>query len=259
MRRLVLFLLIIGGILTAEAQDIRSRLDVLLSGDYAEVLLRDGVLRKTSYREDGTSLPLLPRIALAEDAKKFWSGEPAPFVSETLFLYKKPAAVPPGADVSGISVILRSLSRLEGLEYYSNSRKTMRTLYKSSYAVESEENRTRITDPVSVPADGLSVVAIQEDLTFGEYAYRYDYRQTDDTAAFYSTNIDSLSYGFIRIIKPGNLRIALLVHDLGDYLLVYNLTRAEFLAIPGMEKKLNASFSSRADAVYGWFIDEYQQ
>ena len=60
MRRLVLFLLIIGGILTAEAQDIRSRLDVLLSGDYAEVLLRDGVLRKTSYREDGISLPLLP-------------------------------------------------------------------------------------------------------------------------------------------------------------------------------------------------------
>ena len=168
-------------------------------------------------------------------------------------------AVPPGADVSGISVILRSLSRLEGLEYYSNSRKTMRTLYKSSYAVESEENRTRIADPVSAPADGLSVVAIQEDLTFGEYAYRYDYRQTDDTAAFYSTNIDSLSYGFIRIIKPGNLRIALLVHDLGDYLLVYNLTRAEFLAIPGMEKKLNASFSSRADAVYGWFVDEYEQ
>jgi len=156
-------------------------------------------------------------------------------------------------------VILRSLSRLEGLEYYSNSRKTMRTLYKSSYAVESEENRTRIADPVSAPADGLSVVAIQEDLTFGEYAYRYDYRQTDDTAAFYSTNIDSLSYGFIRIIKPGNLRIALLVHDLGDYLLVYNLTRAEFLAIPGMEKKLNASFSSRADAVYGWFVDEYEQ
>lgn len=259
MKRLVSFLLVIGCILTTEAQDIQSRLEALLSKDHATALLRDGILRETSYREYETNLPLLPGISLAEDAKNFWSGDPAPFVSETLFLYEKAVPSAIGEDIADISVILRSLSRLEGLEYYSNSRETMRTLYKHSYVVASEKNRTRIADPVAGPADGLSVVAVQEDLTFGEYAYRYDYRQSSDTAAFFSTNIDSLKYGFIRIIKPGNLRIALLVHDLGDYILVYNLTRAEFLAVPGMEKKLNASFSSRADAVYGWFVNEYEQ
>lgn len=253
--------LAVGMLAAVHAEDIQSRLEKVLSPDVAEILLRDGMLRRTVYRDDEAGLSLLPKIPLALEASQFWAGEKAPFISETVYLYKKhdERITPQGTETAAVSVILRSLSRLEGLEYYSNSRQKMRTLYQQSYAVVSEENRTRIPDPVEGSSDGLSVVAVQEDLTFGEYAYRYDYREKSATAAFFSTNLDSLKYGIIRVIKPENLRIALLVHDLGDYLLVYNLTRAEFLAVPGMEKKLNASFSSRADAMYGWFIDEYEQ
>lgn len=260
MKRLVTGALVLCIAFAASGEDIQTRLSALVSEDLAAALIQDGVVRKTVYRENVTSLPLLPRLALAAEADAFWAGGQPPFVSETLFLYKKPADhTHEQTDIPAISVILRSLSRLEGIEYYSNSRQKMRTLYRKSYVVTSEENRTRVRDPSEGSADGLSLVAVQEDLTFGEYAYRYTYRETNDTVAFYSTNIDSLNYGFIRIIRPDELRIALVVHDLGDYLLVYNLTRADFLAVPGMEKKLKASFSSRTEAVYTWFIDEYEK
>ncbi len=260
MKRLVTGVLILCVAYMASPEDIQERLSGLVSGDIAKTLVQDGIVQKTVYREDRTDLPLLPRLTLAAEAEKFWTGVQPPFISETLFLYKKEAAENKiRREIPAISVILRSLSRLEGIEYYSNSRKTMRTLYQKSYVVKSEDDRTRIPDPKKGSADGLSVVAVQEDLTFGEYAYGYSYRQTEDTVAFYSTNIDSLNYGFIRIIRPEELKIALVVHDLGDYLLVYNLTRADFLAVPGMEKKLKASFSSRAKAVYTWFIKEYEE
>lgn len=260
MKRLVAGTLIISLAFIANAEDIQKRLTALVSESTAAALVQDGFVRKTAYRENVTSLPLLPRLLLADEADRYWGGDTAPFVSETLFLHKKSEENESDKDgVSVISTILRSLSRLEGIEYYSNSRKAMRTLYRKSYVVESEDNRIKREDPKDGSADGVSLVAIQEDLTFGEYAYQYTYRQTDDTVAFYSKNIDSLYYGIFRIIRSGNLRIALVIHDLGDYLLVYNLTRADFLAVPGMEKKLNASFSSRADAVYAWFIDEYEK
>lgn len=260
MRRCVAGFLLISLACIAGAEDIQKRLTALVSEDTAAALVQDGYVRKTAYREDETVLSLLPGLPLAEEADRFWNGDAAPFVSETLFLYKKADnGESEQEEISDISEILRSVSRLEGLEYYSNSRNKMRTLYRKSYVVESEENRIRQDDPREGSADGLSIVVVQEDLTFGEYAYQYRYRQTGDTVAFFSTNIDSLFYGIFRIIRSGNLRIALVVHDLGDYLLVYNLTRADFLAVPGMEKKLNASFSSRADAVYTWFIDEYEK
>jgi hypothetical protein len=38
---------------------------------------------------------------------------------------------------------------------------------------------------------------------------------------------------------------------------VYGLTRATFSPVPGVESKLNASFTTRAQAIYAWFIREY--
>jgi hypothetical protein len=135
----------------------------------------------------------------------------------------------------------------------------MRTLYEKSYAVDGSETRKRIEDPVDGSADGQTVLAIQKDLTFGEYLYQYDYRETENTVAFYSKNRETLSYAIFDLIDPEALRTSLVVYDMGDYLLIYNLTRVSFTAIPGMESKIKASFTTRAEAVYKWFISEYEK
>lgn len=243
------------------ADDLGARLNTLLLRETVASLVSAGMVQNTTYREAGSKLRLTPGTPLAKEAASFWAGDPPPFTNETLYLYRKPAGriTAPGDDVQAVSVILRSLSRLEGIEYYSTSRKKMRTLYEKSYAVNSAEERKRIDDPVDGSADHQTILAVQKDLTFGEFLYRYSYRQTADSVAFFSSNADPLSYSLMKLVGPDHLRISLVVQDLGDFFLVYNVTRADFPALPGIEGKLKASFTTRAEAVYTWFIREYER
>jgi len=243
------------------AADIKEILSRQVPASAVSELIEKGTAQNTVYRQKGIAPSLVPSSALAREAVAFWKGDDAPFFIETLYLYKKTPhkQVVPGTDPDRISVILRSLSKLEGLEYYSPSRKKMRTLYEKSYIIDAPASKKRLPDPVTGPADGMSAVALQKDLTFGEYVYRYTWRQTADSVAFFSANVDSMSYSFLKLIQSDKLRVSLIVQDLGDWLLVYNLTKADFTAVPGIEGKITASFSARAEAIYKWFIKEYEK
>ena len=246
---------------TLAAADIGERLMAVLPAKTVSELVSQGVAQKSIYRERDVQPTLAPATVLSGEAEKFWSGDDATFFVESLYLYKKRPGTETavGADIGKISIILRSLSKLEGIEYYSTSRKTMRTLYEKSYAIDNATAKKRIPDQTGGSADGVSIFAVQKDLTFGEYVYEYSYRQTEDTVAFFSRNVDAMKLKVIKVVDPERLRASLVVQDLGDYLLVYGLTRADFLAVPGIESKINASFSTRADAVYKWFIREYEK
>ena len=243
------------------AEDVAGRLSPLLSVEVTGELLEKGFVQRVIYRKPGSAPALAPALPLAAEAVSFWDGKEPPFFSESLYLYKKSEgrAGPSGSECREISVILRSLSRLKGVEYYSTSRKKMRTLYEKSYVVDGPVTRERVADPTDGSADGKIALAVQKDLTFGEYLYEYRYRETDDTVAFYSKNLETLSYAIFDLIDADALHTSLVVHDLGDYLLIYNLTRVSFTAIPGVESKIKASFTTRAEAVYKWFISEYEK
>lgn len=246
---------------TATAADIGERLKTVLSDAIVTSLVNTGQAQKSSYRESGAVPTLAPETKFGSEAVGFWSGKAPAFFVETLYLYKKKAGVEtaPGGDIPRISSILRSLSKLEGIEYYSTSRKKMRTLYSKSYTIDDLTAKKRIPDQTAGSADGVSVFALQKDLTFGEYVYRYSYRENADSVAFFSQNLEPMSYTVIKVLDSGRLRVSLIVQDFGDYLLVYGLTRADFPALPAIEGHLNSSFTTRADAVYTWFIREYEK
>lgn len=241
------------------ASDIESQLKAILPDSVVTDLLKHKKVQNSSYRIKGAAPIFVPDNAFAREAVSYWTGEEAPFFSESLYLYKKPESIETADDLAKVSRILRSISRLEGISYYSTSRKQMRILYEKSYAIDNQKTKKRIDDPVSGSADGVSILTFQKDLTFGECVYQYNYRQNIDTVAFYSCNLEPMSYAFIRVIDPGKLRNSLVVQDLGDYLLVYGITRANFAAIPGLDTKINASFSTRMEAVYDWFLKEYER
>lgn len=243
------------------AADISARLREFLPARAVSELVEKGKTQKSSYREKGVVPTLAPSVPLSREALAYWSGKDPSFFVESLFLYRKKAGTEtaPGGDVPRVSSILRSLSSLEGIEYYSTSRKRMRTLYEKSYTIDGPSTRKRIPDKTEGSADGISVYALQEDLTFGEYVYRYSYLQNQDSVAFLSENLETLSYKVIKVIDPDRLRVSLIVLDMGDCLLVYGLTRADIPAIPAIDGHLNASFTTRAEAVYRWFIGEYEK
>jgi hypothetical protein len=261
MKRILAVLACAAALATVGADEIQERLSAYMPASLAAELAAKGILQNAAYRQKGASPKLAPTTALAREALSFWDGKDPPFFSETLTLYKKAERQKTTGpkDRAAVSELLRSISKLQGIEYFSHSRNKMRTLYEKAYAVDGVATKKRIPDSLGGSADGMTVYALQKDLTFGEYVYSYRYRETDDSVAFYSTNQQAMSYAIIKVLDPERLRISLVVQDLGDYFLVYSLTRADFAAIPGLEEKINNSFSSRASAVYGWFIKEYEK
>ena len=176
---------------------------------------------------------------------------------ECLYLYKKT-----GTPTKSISDILHSVSALEGLEYYSPSRGKMRTLYEKSYMVKQTVNSKgkatyeRIDDDMTVD----SAFILQKDLSFGEHIYENTYyKGTDGSYGFTCVNQENLWYSIVKVLNAKNMNIGITIVDLGDYLLTYVNTRANCTKMSALRNKLQNSFSARAEAIYGWFIKEYEK
>jgi hypothetical protein len=177
---------------------------------------------------------------------------------ETLSLYKKPAAAerPLWSEAEQISIYngILALSTLTGLQYYSASRKTMRTFYENSYVIADPSSKTAVPDPAFlIPPSRLTIFARQKDLTFGDNTYQYDYYSFPGALILVQENLSSLNYGIITAVGKNRLRSVLAVIDAGEYLLVYAVSMAKAASLPGMKERIGNSFSTRAEAMLKWF------
>ena len=236
----------------------------ILDEKNAGILAEEGVITSYKYKTSDMKPVLAPFSPLVTGISKSFNEEKDSnfkpvFLMEQLYLYKKDKNIQ-----RDISKILRRISALEGVEYYSHSRGKMRTLYAKSFAVKEVKNGKKtdyekIPDPLEVPAEGLTVLVRQEDLTFGDNIYRYEYFTDGNSCGMVCRNAETLKYSIFKVISPEQLRVVLAVHDLDGCLAVYCATAADFARFPGLEKKLKNSFSSRSEALYKWFIREYEK
>lgn len=183
--------------------------------------------------------------------------EPSVIV-ETLYLYEKPLtaernALSP-AEEAGLYNEILALSTLAGLQYYSASRGTMRTFYETSNVIDSPATKRPIPDPVySRPPAELTVYARQKDMTFGDNVYQYVFYTAPGTLIFTQENLTTLTAGIIPAVGKNNLRSTVAVIDAGNYLLVYAVSMAKAVTLPGMKERIGNSFSNRAEAILHWF------
>ena len=247
-----LFALDIGNV----PESVLSTLDSFLSAEQRIELLQQGYLLRSVYNKENAVPRLVPLFAVPQTFAENWNKGNPTFLIEALYLHKK--AQGGIKDVNKISRILRSVSKLEGLQYYSSSRKKMRTLYETSYIIDDPKTKVRATDPVDNPSADFSVYVLQKDLTFDKNIYRYRFCADADSAGFMSTNVGVLKYSVFKAIEPENLEVSIAVTDLGDYLLVHMLTRVDFTAPSVFRDRVQNSFRTRGEAVYGWFIMQYE-
>lgn len=180
-------------------------------------------------------------------------------IVENIYIYRKPPAKlrKNWTETEQLALFneIRAISTLTGIEYYSASRKKMRTFYEESLVIDSPEFKNPLADPlVSVLPREASLFARQKDLTFGDNVYRYDYKTTENSLLFIQTNMTTLSYGFIPLVQKENLKSLIAIIDIDEGLLLYAVTFAKASTIPGVEGKIKDSFSNRTEAVYKWFV-----
>jgi hypothetical protein len=207
---------------------------------------------------------LLPAHPSAEALRAAIAAENPPILVETAFVLtrKAPAgAAEREAELASIYGFMRSIGSLEGIEYYSASRKKMRTFYAESYLIDGPDAKKRRPDPAppvpgSVPRSE-SLYAFQRDLSFGSNVYRYDFESSPGAVSVLATNLTRMSYSLIPVLAPGALKTRLLVVQAEDALVFYAASGAD---APGLFKgKLEDSFSNRAEALFKWFSARIQR
>jgi hypothetical protein len=230
--------------------------DSVVGPESAALLREKGSVKAVSLRDGQPDL--LPDFGARDELKALLESLDPSVMVESLYLFKKPPETGKGKLSGGEMLVLfnalRSISTLTGIEYFSASRGRMRTFYEYSFAVDGEKGRERRADPVaaSLPVESV-LFAIQKDLTFGENRYRYDYRTGDGYIRFVQENLTPMNYGIVPILGKGRLRTIVVLVDAEDALILYCVSAAKAVLLPGIEGKVRNSFSNRADALFAWF------
>lgn len=249
-----------GACLFAE-NSVKSAKD-LVNPKYYDKLVKDGFVRIISTSAD-TDFVLLPENDYKQNCLDYSVKKKDgnfPFVTESLFYIPKSECIKKSGSkkqelgIKDVSVIFRSVSKMEGMNYYSLNKKKEEVLYKGAYMVNNAKDRKKIADPIEGSANEKTYYCFQHDVSFGKCVYELHYYENDGTFYANFCNIDTMGIGPVKAINPGNMRINAVVIDCGDSFLLYLATDTDCINFPGIEKTLTNSLTSRMDALYKWFL-----
>src|SRR6185436_7696838 len=105
--------------------------DVLPASVLTELRGAGKVVRSSSDAEP----TLLPAVAGAGDARAAFAQEKPGLLVEGLFRVVRPRPADAQAEQAAILNVLRSVSTLQGIEYWSRSHEAMRALFTDSYRI----------------------------------------------------------------------------------------------------------------------------
>jgi hypothetical protein len=232
-------------------------MDTLLSAELVQKLFATGLLSEAHF--DDLSPSFAPKdenlLAAISEAKSEISPD---MLIESLCYYKKPEQASVWTDEERTALFngIVSISTLEGLRYYSYSKKGTRLFYEKSYIIDSPERKNILRDPVftsdNLP-EALTLYAEQKDLTFGNNIYKLDFSIHKDAILFSQRNETSMYYGIIPVLGKEKLHSIIAIIDAGDYILIYMVSMADAMSLLGMKNRVAQSFAARAEAVLGWF------
>ncbi len=152
---------------------------------------------------------------------------------------------------------LRSVSSLEGIEYYSASRERMRTLFAETWVIEGPEDHSRLPDPTVERIPRKDTIYIhQKDLTFGNNVSRVVYRHERDALSMSISNETTMRYMIFPLVKEGNMSMQMLILPVEEGIIFYGLSSIDVLDLKVFYKKMRSSFTNRLIALKDWFLAE---
>lgn len=155
--------------------------------------------------------------------------------------------------------ILRSVSTMEGIEYYSASRGRMRTFYHESYAIAGPDDEARIPDPVVDTIPRVDTIYVrQRDGSFGTNVQEITYRAADSTFFLSMVNTTTMVYKVVPLVTPGNLQTFLVITPRPEdgTIEFYGNLGVRVPALFGMRERARDSFYNRIVALHDWFSRE---
>ena len=240
-----------GTLLSAQTQsnkELKSA-EQIVGKNYAK-LVKDGKIISTSF-EKNPQLNLIPQSEnstfvknnlIKKQDKNFY------YTYETLYF------IPNTITVQKAGELARSISKMEGIKYYSNTKKKDMVLYKTAYTIADANSKTPVADKTSGSADGKVLYGLLDDNSFGETRYKISYKQSEQELLASFTNEDDMGLGPVRAIMSEKLIIYLMVIPCKEGIIVYLCADLESKNLPGVKSTITDSISARIDAISKWFI-----
>jgi hypothetical protein len=258
----LLFLVLFTGVCTAdtvEAVGKIAELSPLLPPEAQSELYHTGKTTRF-YFTPADSTRYLPESAFSAAITENLT-ELAPNIGvETLYLFEAPGISPAQKDMLGIYNLLRKLSTVKGIEYYSASRERMRTFFREFYTIEGPEQTVAVPDRLvaSIPDEDV-LYAFQEDLTFGKNISRLRYRYERPFIALSIVNLGKMRYALIPLIQEEGMQMHLIIYVLDGFIMFYGNCGVSTIEFFGLVHKKKESFSNRIEAMYRWFRGQYEE
>lgn len=237
----------------------------LVNSKYYDELAIKGVV--IDYRDDGSSdfimMPKSSYEGIINQSKVEKAEKNYPFVYESLYCLSKKDLLASSKssaktiDIQDVARVVRSVSKMEGMYYYSTTKKKDCVLYSKCYMVDGENSDKKIADVNTGSADGQISYCVQDDHSFGVNHYKLFYFQKENQLLCQFKITDVMGLGPFKAIYPGKMVINILVEDCGEDLLLYISTDIDSVKFPGIKGQITDSMTSRMDAIYKWFITQF--
>ncbi len=204
------------------------------------------------YQEKFEGLKLLPNHALAQEVTRNLQDRQNYTVVEVL------TVIPISSKKAQLELynLLRSVSSMQGIEYYSVTYGRMRELFSESYVITDAKARTPMADPLLavVPLTD-ELLIMQKDTTFGENLYKANYLTdaNDEAILLNIVNETTLRFNLLPIFEPSNLFTSMLIIPTSDSILFYGVISAKVPPIPFIKSRFQESLINRLIALRSWF------
>ena len=222
-------------------------------------ILPETILSKKHFVKTTEELTLTPTPEIKSYITKNTSITKNNITLEAYYTFKKPQSIKStitNADKLRIINILHSVSSMQGIQYYSQTRKQLRILFDKSYIID-YPSLNRLQDPIIKNLQPIySFYALQQDTTFGEVVYYYTIAQLPEFIVLKTENVNSIKYAMMPVVDKRKFKFFLFIIDKGEDIALYCLYSIDVIGDKALPlQNVKDSLYHRSDAIIAWFYD----
>lgn len=257
-KKQTLFIILVLITVTISSNELKSVNEILsfLNSEDLELLNKNGELIKFHGEE---FVPVnIPNNELKDNIKNKYQNSDFNLGIEAIFLHKDLKTESINKTLLKSYNIFNSISTLEGIEYWSNSRKKMRVLFKESWLIDGVKTKNRLDDKqfLELPLT-KSILVHQKDSTFGSNISQINYNTSTNSVNMSINNLTDMWFTIIKVVKKDGMNINLLLIPTQEGILFYGVAGAKTMKIKEIQDTAAKSLYNRIISFNNWFANQF--
>lgn len=216
-------------------------------------------IEKEILRNEDAALQIIPESPLSRGIEETIRDSGNNWIVESLYKMELPPNISNDDLPLNIYNSLSAISTLKGILYYSGAHEGMWPLIEEAWITTENRSSDIVEDPFfqELPDSPRNVIFYQNDIKFGGNYYTADYYHGENSIRLSITNISTLRYKAIPVMRPECLNNEILILWDDENLWFYGLAAFSMKNRLNLisERLMQNAFDYRLSALQGWLVD----